>query len=337
MKKLFASLLLILAFLLVGCNNQSEDTEEAPKENETITENDKAPKENEGKIEDVTPVENPDDIMEDTLMSILKGELVFDDFDAGKTANLYTLGYAGINGMPGKYALVDLDNDGARELVVEYDTTGDRAVIDIKENACTSYYVPLRGMNQLKADGTMSWSNSAFEHGVRRIKFAGNGIAEEKIVLFDSVNNIFKIDDASVTREEVENAIAEQGKKQDVEWHEIPAEYKPDFVKEFCEKAEGIWTQGNDFVRFNNGKMSEGVLEGHMWVIGDVVSASKLGLEEKYEIEVYMPEGYDEMEGNIPEATYWFNVTIKDKKIQIERLYSDNVYFEEFEYYGLEY
>lgn len=333
MKKIFILFTLIFALLLVGCDNQSEDTDtnKAPKQT------DNAPIENEEKKDEVIPTVNPDDINEDMALSFIKGEVVFEDFATKAQANLYTLGYAGAHGTPYQYTLVDLDNDGARELVVEYDTTGDRAVIDINGNVCSSYYVTFRGMNQLKADGTMSWSNSAFEHGVKRIKFVANGLADEVVVLFDSSNNIFKIDGASATREEVERAIAEQDEKQDVEWHEIPTEYKPDFVKEFCERAEGIWTKGNDFIRFNNGKMSEGVLEGHMWIIGDVVSVSKLGLEEKYEIEVYMPETYDEMEGNIPEATYWFNVTFNNGKIQLERLNTDRQYSVEFEYHGLEY
>jgi len=168
MKRIFILFALIFALLLVGCDNQSKDTDtdKAPKQT------DNAPTKNEEKKDEVIPTVDPDDINEDMALSFIKGEVVFEDFSTKTQTNLYTLGYAGAHGTPYQYTLVDLDNDGARELVVEYDTTGDRAVIDINGNVCSSYYVPLRGMNLLKVDGTMSWSNSAFEHGVKRIKFS---------------------------------------------------------------------------------------------------------------------------------------------------------------------
>lgn len=64
-------------------------------------------------------------------------------------------------GDPGMYAVVDLDNNGTKELLIEYNFNGDTTIINIQSGKCIAYYIPYRGRTGLKTDGTMSWSSGA--------------------------------------------------------------------------------------------------------------------------------------------------------------------------------
>lgn len=312
MKKIIFLTCLCLALMLVSCN----DAIGTSKSNETVSDN----------------------IDEAMALEFLKDGRTFERADNHTEATVYTLGYYG---NPLKYALLDIDGDSANEMVIEYDNTGDTEILDITDGVCTAYYSPYRGITDLKKDGTMGWSNSAFENGIRKITFSSEGIVEEIVMLRDTEKGIYKVDGKYVDEAEYDEAYRLQSEKEGVEWITINEEYIPDFLTEFKNKAEGTWTKDYDeyikeFVSFVDGSMFTGTLSGHTNILGDVIYVRKIGVEEVYEIEVYRPSSYNEIDGYIEEMTSYYKISFYDNKLKLESTYEQNSFSAEYERYTVE-
>ncbi len=161
---------------------------------------------------------NVEDINEKIAQQFLAGEITVDNYEGKKTVTIYELVYMGT---PTKYAFVDLDGDGARELVIEYDPTGDRAIIDITDGVSTAYYLPIRWYNDIKKDGTANWSASAFDNGICKISFFDGQVEFEDIIVHNTYEGIFKVNGKHVSEEECNKALALQSEKESVEWIDI--------------------------------------------------------------------------------------------------------------------
>lgn len=143
--------------------------------------------------------------------------------------------------------------------------------------------------------------------------------------IFDSAGNCIK-EVVYNPSDEVECVIETKYKKKQI--YEVS-----DIALEFCNKAQGIWIQDDDFIRFNNGEMTAGTLFGHSWYVGEIISAEKVGSDLDFKIEAYSPEYYSEMYGFYEEKTSYFEVKFKENKIKIKLLDSENPFnFEEFQY-----
>ena len=205
MKKIFV--MLLIALFLVSCTG-NDVKEEIPTESETA----------EQKQNVTETLLDTDDINEETAESILNEEIKIDIFGKIKNATLYELGYVGI---PARYALVDFDGDGERELVFEFSPSGDRAIIDKNDGVYTAYYLSIRSANDIKKDGTMSWSSSAFESGAQKIRFENGQLIKEDIIVYNTTENLFTVKGENVSEEEGSRALALQYQKESVEWIEI--------------------------------------------------------------------------------------------------------------------
>lgn len=134
--------------------------------------------------------------------------------------------------MLGKLAIIDLDRDGINELVihpVNYPGVMDSIVYNtgyliLRRQGDTVYgYNPnYRGFNQLKADGTFHWSNSAFNNGVGSTQFTEHGFEVKYVTWCDTDsehNPLFFVDGRKATGEEFEAAIAAQDAKPEPTWY----------------------------------------------------------------------------------------------------------------------
>lgn len=165
------------------------------------------------------PISQMDDI---TIGEITSGKRTFLDFDTKKGATIYSLPSVNTRymGKPGSFAVVDLDGDGSDELMIEYDASGDTAVLSIQNGKCVAYYMSYRSRTNLKTDGTMSWSNGAFESGTQRVLFNNDGMASANLITYleDDFEKAYSINGVPVSKEECENALSLQYEKKDVEW-----------------------------------------------------------------------------------------------------------------------
>ncbi|MBQ7897960.1 MAG: hypothetical protein IJ323_06005 [Clostridia bacterium] len=161
---------------------------------------------------------NADDINGGMAQQFLNGEITIDNYDGKNNLTVSEIGYFGTSA---EYALADLEGDGARELVVVFDPSGDRVIIDVTEGVSTAYYLPIRCYNDIKKDGTASWSASAFYNGIRKIIFSNGQVEFEDIIVHNTYDGIFKVNGKDVSEEECNNALALQREKESVEWIEI--------------------------------------------------------------------------------------------------------------------
>ena len=109
------------------------------------------------------------------------------------------------HGKPYKYTTVDLDNNGNLEYLIEYDKNGETLILKEENGAYKAFYQPYRSCIDIKTDGTMNYSNSAFEGGVHQLIFTDNKIENEYIIVYDTQNNVFLVNNENVSKEEAES------------------------------------------------------------------------------------------------------------------------------------
>lgn len=174
--------------------------------------------------EDVTPADDtipteethPDDITPELAQSFFKSEAAFmaAGLDVMQTFSEITYG------TPEKYMLFDIDGDSAKELLVQLQPSYDVMLIDKKDGMVTGYYLPIRTANEIKTDGTSSWSASAFTHGVHRIVI-GEELTFEEVICYDNSEKKFTVNGVPVTESECREALDRQNAKENVPWLDI--------------------------------------------------------------------------------------------------------------------
>jgi len=88
----------------------------------------------------------------------------------------------------------------------------------------------LRGLQELKADGTFNYSNGALDNGYGKLTFKSD-ICETNILGYcqpsttDSTTELYFINNKSVTEELYKSYVKEQGGKKDAVWYDFTSEY----------------------------------------------------------------------------------------------------------------
>jgi len=103
----------------------------------------------------------------------------------------------------GSYTLVDMDGDDVPELVVQFRSSYDNLVIRKDGNHYYGYLFGVRAMQDIRTDGTFSWTGGAGYIGCSRLRF--NGVQYETVELWHkdegySYGNYY-VDGKAVTKE----------------------------------------------------------------------------------------------------------------------------------------
>ena len=148
------------------------------------------------------------------------------------------------NVTPTHFAVADLDADGVLEIVVRLSvySTREYLILHYRESEVYGYSEVLRGLMDLKADGTFHWSGGAFNNGTGRIRFEENVYTygdrtirethiKDKITYCqsgqDTEGNILQyyfVDYQPATIQEYAVAEARQSAKPDAVWYEFTEE-----------------------------------------------------------------------------------------------------------------
>ena len=127
-----------------------------------------------------------------------------------------------------RFAVCDLDHDGAPEVILNITTGGDldvcRLILHEQDGAVFGYALPYRGFYDLKTDGTFSASAGAADHGVQSIAFDGKTYTCNDITYCRSVGEPavqYFVDHEEATAVEFDAALARQGEKANVEWRDF--------------------------------------------------------------------------------------------------------------------
>lgn len=124
-----------------------------------------------------------------------------------------------------RFALLDLDGDGADELVLDIDFSGNEeyVILTCDYNVYADQVV-YRGFLSPKADGTFEWSNGAFDNGASRARFENGVLVYDDFAAVssdDSGSVTYTLNGESVSEEDFDAFIAEQNAKDDLAWTEF--------------------------------------------------------------------------------------------------------------------
>lgn len=127
-----------------------------------------------------------------------------------------------------RFALLDLDGDGADELVLNIDFSGEEeyVVLTCYDGTVYANQVVYRGFLTPKADGTVAWSNGAFDNGYARFRFE-NGVLvyDDFAVMIDNGSSVtYTLNGENVSEEDYNAFTAEQDAKDDLAWTDFTVE-----------------------------------------------------------------------------------------------------------------
>ena len=216
MKRYFLRTLLAvltLALLLTACGQQSDDSNDAP------------------------PDAQPGNLYEDFFTGNVTAtaNLINAGVEAS-TASFRAPDVYATKGVDGsdmdwaitRFALLDMDGDGTDELVLNIDYSGDEeyVVLTCFDGAVYANQVVHRGFLTPKADGTVAWSNGAFDNGYARFRFE-NGVLvyDDFAVMIDNGSSVtYTLNGENVSEEDYNAFTVEQDAKDDLAWTDFTVE-----------------------------------------------------------------------------------------------------------------
>ena len=124
------------------------------------------------------------------------------------------------------FALLDLDGDGADELVLAIDYSGEEeyVILTCHDGVVYANQVVYRGFLSPKADGTFEWSNGAFDNGASRARFENGTLVYEDFAAMSEGsdgNAVYTLNGESIDEAAYSAFLDEQAAKDDLAWTEF--------------------------------------------------------------------------------------------------------------------
>ena len=211
MKRYFLRTLLAvltLALLLTACGQQSDDSNDAP------------------------PDAQPGNLYEDFFTGNVTAtaNLINAGVEAS-TASFRAPDVYATKGVDGsdmdwtitRFALLDLDGDGADELVLNIDFSGEEeyVILTCHDGVVYANQVVYRGFLSPKADGTFEWSNGAFDNGASRARFENGVLVYDDFAAMSEGsdgNAVYTLNGESIDEAAYSAFLDEQAAKDDPAW-----------------------------------------------------------------------------------------------------------------------
>lgn len=118
-----------------------------------------------------------------------------------------------------KYTFVDMDEDGIEELVI-YTTSdyGAYVILHYEGGKVYGYMIGVRSLENLKTDGSFMGSSGANSNEYSRMTFNKNSYTINTEAVYDTTNQIYKINGTNVSEEKAKEYAETWNKKQNVNW-----------------------------------------------------------------------------------------------------------------------
>lgn len=135
--------------------------------------------------ESVPPTAEQNEPLTALFEAVLQNELCVYDVDRGEYIGIdqckapYTgLTLDGLEDL--RYAFVDMDGDGAEEMVLD---CGDTLIFRYHANTVWCYSVPFRNMDRIHTDGSYTWHHTGaeFAYGASRLSFSEDRLETEEL------------------------------------------------------------------------------------------------------------------------------------------------------------
>ena len=125
-----------------------------------------------------------------------------------------------------RFALLDLDGDGADELVLNIDFSGEEeyVILTCYDGAVYANQIVYRGFLSPKADGTFEWSNGSFDNGASRACFENGVLVYEDFASMSEGsdgNAVYTLNGESIDEAAYSAFLDEQAAKDDLAWTEF--------------------------------------------------------------------------------------------------------------------
>lgn len=232
MKSKIISVLLVfmLGFTITGCSRNESNTNTDKESNEISDTNVSNDTTSDSKSE-----RDENSLVLESYKSVLENKENFFSTDNDKSVSLNDfLINNGIYEATFKlthFAVLDLDGDKIPEVVLEL-TVGDNVefyeVLHNVNGKVNGYLRVLRGLGQLKEDGTYMYSSGASDWGFAKLKFEANGtITDDKLGYCepnqnsDSTTESYFIQNKSTTEDLFKSFVDEQNRKKEVVWYDF--------------------------------------------------------------------------------------------------------------------
>lgn len=123
------------------------------------------------------------------------------------------------------FTVLDMDGDKIPEVVLELTVQNNvqfYEVLHYMNNGVYGYIQVYRGLENLKADGTFNWSNSASNDGIGKLRFKPNACETDNLAYIDAdKKDKYFIANKPVTEESYNSFIKEEDGKKGAVWYEF--------------------------------------------------------------------------------------------------------------------
>lgn len=112
-----------------------------------------------------------------------------------------------------QFTIIDLDGDGENEVVLWIQINGvvdyGFEILHLQDEDVYGYTLPYRSFMSVKTDGTFTFSNSAADSGIGKLRFSADGYDIENII------------GGAYSEEEINATMNQQDEKTDVDWYDL--------------------------------------------------------------------------------------------------------------------
>ena len=122
-----------------------------------------------------------------------------------------------------RYALVDIDKDGEKELLLDLDHYTGTVVLKTFDDGIYGYYLWLRMMKDIKATGDF-WGTGGMSGGSGKISFSKNGFERANVLYYEAIEFenriIYKYNGAFITESEYNQRFSAFEALPEPEWYD---------------------------------------------------------------------------------------------------------------------
>lgn len=287
-------MLIVSLFALTGCSNTIEESKNELIENkEEIIDNNKKDSK-EAEQENTKTSEENKETEKDIYFEVLEGKRNY-------ISELNTQVTFDASSKSIKYAILDMDEDEKDEMVIQIDGE-DYLILNLEDDIIYGFEVVLRGLLNLKTDGSYMASGGAASNGILKSSFSKNKRIETVLAQSDIYEtNPYMINNKVVTESEVNKYFEEFNKKENIAF---TAYEKGSTNKEATSENDTSFKEGTFSYKVttdaeNNGsihsiKFQSGIATWQETYFGEYVSGNYTISGDKITVNYTLHKGFDQ-------------------------------------------